>query len=101
MVPLYDLICEVTGLNGKTASQYSLDGVEAVDEKRTVTIQFLANNNADMPWEFRPKVRSMKVNPGKLNEVSFYVRNVTDKTMMAQVRQGRFQLVCRRSQSQE
>ena len=84
MVPLYDLICEVTGLNGKTASQYSLDGVEAVDEKRTVTIQFLANNNADMPWEFRPKVRSMKVNPGKLNEVSFYIRNVTDKTMIAQ-----------------
>tara|TARA_Y100001934_G_scaffold226307_1_gene271404 strand:+ start:135 stop:683 length:549 start_codon:yes stop_codon:yes gene_type:complete len=84
MVPLYDLICEVTGLNGKTASQYVADGGEAVDENRLVTIQFLANNNASMPWEFRPEVRSMKVNPGKLNEASFYVRNVTDRTMMAQ-----------------
>ena len=34
MVPLYDLVCEVTGLNGKTAGQYVSDGTEVVDEDR-------------------------------------------------------------------
>ena len=84
MVPLYDLICDVTGLNGKTGSRYVSDDTESVDEDRLVTIQFLTNNNASMPWEFRPEKRSMKVHPGKLSEVSFYVRNLTDRTMMAQ-----------------
>ena len=84
MVPLYDLVCEVTGLNGKTGDQYISDGAEVVDEDRLVTIQFLANNNADMPWEFRPAVRSMKVNPGKMSYAEFYVKNVTGETMVAQ-----------------
>ena len=84
MVPLYDIVCEVTGLNGKTAGQYVADGSELVREDRIVTIQFLANNNANMPWEFRPRVRTMQVHPGKLSTAEFYVRNVTDKTMVAQ-----------------
>lgn len=84
MVPLYDIVCEVTGLNGKTAGQYVSDGAESVDEDRLVTIQFLANNNSDMPWEFRPGVRSMKVHPGKLSNADFYVKNATGKTMVAQ-----------------
>ena len=84
MVPLYDLICDVTGLNGKTDSRYIFDDTEDVDEDRLVKIQFLTNNNASMPWEFKPQIRSMEVHPGKLSEVSFYVRNLTDRTMMAQ-----------------
>ena len=84
MVPLYNIICDVTGLNGKTGTQYLSDGVEFVDEDRLVTIQFLTNSNGIIPWEFRPEVRSMKVHPGKLSEASFYVRNLTNRTMMAQ-----------------
>lgn len=84
MVPLYDLVCEVTGLNGKTAGKYVAEETQIVREDRVVTVQFLANNNADMPWQFRPEVRSMKVHPGKMNETNFYARNVTDKTMVAQ-----------------
>lgn len=85
MVPLYDLICEVTGLNGKTSEvAYTGADTQVVDEDRLVTIQFLANNNANMPWEFRPVVRTMKVNPGKMQFAEFYVHNVTDRTMVAQ-----------------
>ena len=84
MVPLYDIVCEVTGLNGKTAGKYVADEAQVVQEDRLVTIQFLANNNADMSWDFRPEVRSLKVHPGKMNETNFYVRNVTGKTMVGQ-----------------
>jgi len=58
--------------------------VQDVREDRLVTIQFLASNNANMPWEFRPKVRTMKVHPGKMNTTEFYVRNVANQTMVAQ-----------------
>lgn len=85
LVPLYDIICDVTGLNGKTGdTAYTVTGDEVVDETRTITVQFLANNNDGMPWEFRPVVRTMKVHPGQMYETEFYARNVTLSAMTGQ-----------------
>lgn len=84
LVPLYDLICDVTGLNGKTGEQYTSAAKQEVDENRIVTIQFITNNNIGMPWEFRPTVRSMEVRPGELNETNFYVRNPAGRTITGQ-----------------
>ncbi len=84
MVPLYDILCDVTGFNGKTAGKYTATEKQEVREDRLVTVQFLASNNANMPWEFRPKVRTMKVHPGKMNTTEFYARNGASKTMVGQ-----------------
>ncbi len=84
LVPLYDVFCEITGANGKTAGQYTITEPQEVDEQRIVTIQFLTTNNAGMPWEFRPKKRMLKVHPGELNSTTFYVHNPTNRTMVAQ-----------------
>jgi len=84
MVPLYDILCEVTGFNGKTAGKYTSTKEQEIIGDRLVTVQFLASNNANMPWEFRPKVRSMQVNPGKLSKAEFYARNVSKATMVGQ-----------------
>ena len=84
LVPLYDVICDVTGLNGKTGDQYTEAISQSADPDRVITIQFLTNNNADMPWEFRPEVRSIKVHPGELNQTTFYVQNPANRTIMAQ-----------------
>lgn len=85
LVPLYDVFCEVTGLNGKTggAVTYEADTAE-IDETRLVTVQFMTSNNADMPWEFKALQRQIKVHPGELVEVKFYARNPTGNTMVAQ-----------------
>jgi len=84
LVPLYDVICDVTGLNGKTGDQYTEVISQSANSDRVVTIQFLTNNNADMPWKFRPEMRSIKVHPGELNKTTFYVQNPAKRTMMAQ-----------------
>jgi cytochrome c oxidase assembly protein subunit 11 len=84
MVPLYDILCDVTGCNGKTAGKYTPKKEQEIRADRLVTVQFLASNNANMPWEFRPKVRSMKVNPGKLSGAEFYARNISQTTMVGQ-----------------
>jgi cytochrome c oxidase assembly protein subunit 11 len=86
LVPLYDVICRWTGLNGKTAGQYELSSAEAVqvDQSRLVTVQFVATNNDRMSWEFRPMVASIQLHPGEVKEVKFYARNPEAKAMTAQ-----------------
>jgi cytochrome c oxidase assembly protein subunit 11 len=84
LVPLYTVFCEITGLNGKTGDQYSQVSTQIVDSDRLVTIQFLASNNSGMPWEFRPKMRTLQVHPGEVNETSFFARNPASYKMTAQ-----------------
>ncbi|MCB1646587.1 MAG: cytochrome c oxidase assembly protein [Pseudomonadales bacterium] len=84
LVPLYEVFCDLTGLNGKTGGQYTEAESQQKNADRVVTIQFLANNNAGMPWEFRPVVRTMKVHPGEMNSTSFYVKNPAKTAITAQ-----------------
>lgn len=84
LVPLYDVICDITGLNGKTGEKYVAGEPMRVDAERQITIQFLTNNNAGMPWEFRSTKRTMKVHPGELNQIDFYARNPSNGVMTAQ-----------------
>jgi len=74
LVPLYNVFCDITGINGKTRGQ-ALYQDEKIDKKRVITIEFLTNINRGMPWEFKSMVKSMKVHPGELNEVRFYAKN--------------------------
>ena len=84
MVPLYDVLCDVLGINGKTNGQaYTAVNVE-VDTSREIKIQFLTSNNAGMPWEFGPSVTAMKVNPGAVNDTVFYASNPLPQAMVAQ-----------------
>ncbi|MCO1333050.1 cytochrome c oxidase assembly protein [Microbulbifer sp. OS29] len=81
--PIYDAFCEITGLNGKTGGRYQ--AVPAtVDKSRIVTVQFVATNNENMPWEFRPSVISMKVHPGEVKDMVFIAANSTSRNMVAQ-----------------
>lgn len=85
LVPLYDVFCEITGLNGKTGGRYGYEAAEVrVDTERLVTVQFVSRNNAGMSWEFRPEVTQVQVHPGELTEVNFYARNPTGEDMIAQ-----------------
>ena len=84
LVPLYEIYCQVTGANGKTGDQYQATEQLIIDESREVTVQFLANNNANMPWQFRPSVRKMKVVPGKMYETTFFAGNITRDSMVGQ-----------------
>lgn len=84
MVPLYNVLCDALGINGKTAAQAYTAVPAGVDESRTVTIQFLASNNAGMPWEFAPSTTAMTVHPGAVNDTVFFARNTQPGAMVAQ-----------------
>jgi cytochrome c oxidase assembly protein subunit 11 len=84
MVPLYNVLCDALGINGKTEGQAYTAVQAGVDEGRIVTIQFLASNNAGMPWEFAPTKTMMKVHPGAVNDTVFFARNTQPSAMVAQ-----------------
>ncbi|MNF26465.1 Cytochrome c oxidase assembly protein CtaG [compost metagenome] len=83
LVPIYDVMCQAFGINGKTAGAYEA-GEQGVDASRRVRVQFLATNAADMVWEFRPQADEVAVHPGDSTEMVYVAYNPTDRPMTAQ-----------------
>ena len=84
MVPLYNVLCDALGINGKTSSEAYTSVVAQVDESRLIKIQFVATNNDGMPWAFSPDVTEMVVHPGAANDTVFFAANPTTNSMIAQ-----------------
>ena len=85
LVPLYDLLCEVTGLNGKTGGPYEYDAAATTpDTTRLVKVNFVTNTNQGMIWDFWSEKGGVRVHPGELKSVNFYVKNTTDRVMVGQ-----------------
>lgn len=82
--PMYDAICDFTGLNGKTSNTAADTENAIVDEERMITIQFLANTDPAMVWDFKPNVFSIKVHPGEIHKVDFHVRNPSTHFIVGQ-----------------
>lgn len=84
LVPLYDVFCDITGINGKTSGRYETTEASVTDMDRTIKIQFLAQNGPGMPWVFRPVNRSVEVHPGEPTTINFYAENPTGRDMVGQ-----------------
>ncbi|ARN74063.1 cytochrome c oxidase assembly protein [Oceanicoccus sagamiensis] len=84
MVPLYDVLCDALGINGKTSGERYRVVEATVDTSREIRISFVATNNDGMPWEFRPTDTVLKVNPGAVNDTVFYAKNPLAENMVAQ-----------------
>lgn len=84
LVPIYDVFCDITGLNGKTKGQIILSETMEVDESREIIVEFIASLNEEMPWEFRPMTRTVKVHPGKPTRIEYVAINKTNKDIIGQ-----------------
>jgi cytochrome c oxidase assembly protein subunit 11 len=84
LVPLYDVFCDLTGLNGKPSDKAAVYESVVIDESRIVKVEFITRTHAGMPWEFEAQVAEVKVHPGEMGEVAFYVRNPSNRDIIAQ-----------------
>ncbi len=88
LVPLYDVICDITGLNGKTgvidASQAGDDDRFTPDTTRDVGVNFVTSVNEFAPIEFRAEMPSMDIHPGGVYEAKFIARNKSDQFLIGQ-----------------
>ncbi len=74
LVPLYDIFCEITGLNGKTNQEKFLVVNENPTE-RFVTVKFTSTIANSAPFEFEPIDREMIVQVGKINNTFYTLTN--------------------------
>ena len=84
LVPLYDVFCRVTGLNGKVLNNGPVTQSVEINPDRRVKVQFLAVNNEAMPWRFKPEKSEITVFPGEMKQTAFVAFNPTQRGMVAQ-----------------
>lgn len=84
LVPMYEQLCEVMGINVLTQRDGTVERPEntQVDKSRTITVEL--DGNAQGPWRFRPTTRSIDVHPGELATVMYEVVNTQGRTIKAQ-----------------
>ncbi|MCC3862463.1 cytochrome c oxidase assembly protein [Pseudemcibacter aquimaris] len=75
-VPLYQMLCQVTGIGGTTnQAEYAPD----VILDREVTVLFNSDINGNLPWKFKPVQRRVKVKVGEEALVFYKAINESDK----------------------
>ena len=83
LVPLYDIFCDITGLNGKVTGP-TFSSYDEEIETRTMKVTFVTLNNKNMPWGFKSDSPQMKIETGKDYLMNFTFTNTTTEPMVAQ-----------------
>lgn len=81
LVPLYEKICEVTGIRNIAKADEVVN--TQVDRSRALRIE-LDSNLRNLPWEFKALESVVQVNPGALRQVMYEVTNRTDRAITGQ-----------------
>ncbi len=85
LVPLYDVICRVTGLNGRTnAVAVTPDKNTQVDTSRWVNVEFLSHAMPGVGLSMAPEMFSMRVHPGAIIHTHYVVKNTTNQVFVGQ-----------------
>lgn len=89
LIPMYRVLCEVTGINVVTSkNDYGTRAVGAVnkntqiDQSRLITVEF--DSNTQGPFRFRSVKNSMQVHPGEMIQVIYEVVNTQGRSVSAQ-----------------
>jgi cytochrome c oxidase assembly protein subunit 11 len=89
MVPLYGLLCQVTGIQSVEQRAAIGTGGErlssaAVAGDRWVTVKFDATVHPDLPWALGPMERKIRVRPGEMRLVKFVAENRSGREITGQ-----------------
>jgi cytochrome c oxidase assembly protein subunit 11 len=84
LVPLYNVLCDVTGYGDRTKLVKASTFTAPEDQNRVVTVELLSDSPAIGDWEFRPEVGTIEVHPGRLTEAKFYAKNLRTQAVVAQ-----------------
>ena len=71
-VPLYDLFCRVTGFGGTTQNASNKE-IPNIIINQDYKIRFDTNSNGNLDWKFYPEKNTLKLKPGEIHNVNFFV----------------------------
>jgi len=85
LVPLYDVLCRMTGLDGRTGEIEAATAKNTqVDNSRWVTVEFMSHSMPGVGLEFVPEQFKMRVHPGAIAHVNYVAKNPTDRSFVGQ-----------------
>lgn len=82
LVPFYNKICEVTGIN--KGDEQTLVKNTQVDTSRIIRVELDANLNQNMPWKFSSTQPIIEVHPGQLVQVEYQAINNSNEPVTGQ-----------------
>ncbi len=84
MVPLYDVLCDITGLNGRTERINDYKENFTSNDNRLFYVDFLAYTNNGFPVNVSPEVKKMQVKAGKIYTIDYIAKNTSNKIIIGQ-----------------
>jgi cytochrome c oxidase assembly protein subunit 11 len=87
MVPLYQKLCEVTGINFLTRPEDDVREFAKntqADLTRSVTVELDANSNVGSAWTFKPEKSYLTVHPGEMVTVVYKLTNTQNRDTVGQ-----------------
>ena len=82
LVPLYDVFCKLTGINGKTQRVVELENQQSHPSDRWVKVRFDANTSPSLPWQFKPLQREIKLKLGEEKLAFYQAINTSNSTIV-------------------
>ncbi len=87
LIPLYDIFCDVTGLNGKNFTVFE-SGVgfdeSEYSELKTAKLQFLSDPESRDKWQFTPEFKSLNLESGKMVTTYYEITNTQNQAVSIQ-----------------
>ncbi|WP_404342040.1 cytochrome c oxidase assembly protein [Pseudoalteromonas mariniglutinosa] len=83
LVPLYDVFCDITGLNGKPSLEQAKQST-TVNSARNVEVSFTTHAQSGAPFVVKSQQYSVTVQPGAMSEVLFTAKNTSDENKVMQ-----------------
>jgi len=80
--PLYDLFCRVTGFAGTPLRAAQAPGADLGE--KLVTVRFNSDVMGDVPWDFQPVQREVKVRPGEETLIFYRATNHAKRAISGQ-----------------
>ncbi|WP_024304378.1 cytochrome c oxidase assembly protein [Pseudogulbenkiania sp. MAI-1] len=88
LIPLYRVICEVTGVNQLVKSDAPTGAATMADDvvplATPVRLSFDATVQAGLPWQVRPLVRQMQAPRGEFVRVDYEITNASNREVTGQ-----------------
>lgn len=85
MVPLFNIVCKKTGINGKNLrSAVSPPATTTIDHKRTLQVAFTTVIHGGLRFNLQPLDPVVHIKPGEKKLVYFYAENNTGKDITVQ-----------------
>ena len=88
LVPIYSIVCDLTGLNGNTSNLKLKtavnNNINTNLDSSTVKIQFVSNSGEGTNVNFKADEFQINVTKGKIHSTYYYFENISDNIVVGQ-----------------